>query len=554
MADAAAAPIAPPAAPRAPPESSSAHNRDVATLTPYISSEMGEGLSSPSLSPSAHHRLYPITTLLLIATLHLLFVRQRHRRVSRSDVIATSSYRTIVRRGIYHRALGAMLSHPPPGPSPSLSSLSVRRWREEEEGGGGEAEARRSRSRADSPLNFLSYPLVRATRWCGRVALPVLDVALHPLIRGRLSGLPLLTYVSHVLWQCRSLEEWYCLSRNEREYGYDDGGEYREKTVGLHDGSGTREEGSSFPWAYARVLVGLSLVAMGLELACTRYLLIHTSPIAISLNGSGTVDQGGEEGGSTAARTATTMTATDTHKILLDRGLCTLTLLASALIVEFGGMYPRVPLDILPFLPTSAYFAFESPYLGGPALTRGLCILTLLILSWRLHPATSVLFGTTSGLLWSTGMTSWLASEYWGNCMLLTVGAAIALSAKAEETGRLGAGAGTRGGWIPFVDYVSWDYGRGEMCADVAGGGTSGRASAAGVGAPRRPLLFHGRIDEERGTVPFGSFRESEESEGYGNMADAPPLSAKEGGVSRRTGSSDSGGNYIHGSGTSLLR
>lgn len=137
----------------------------------------------------------------------------------------------------------------------------------------------------------------------------------------------------------------------------------------------------------------------------------------------------------------------------------------------FEDHYPRVALDVLPFLPSSST-SFLSRWFD-PEVSHILCVTTLLVLSWRFHPLAGVLSGALSGLLWSAGLTSWLGRPYWARCLAATVGVACALSWKAE-------GGRTARELLPCVDYVGF-------CDDADGdGGGGGPATATRAGGRAR--------------------------------------------------------------------
>lgn len=169
---------------------------------------------------------------------------------------------------------------------------------------------------------------------------------------------------------------------------------------------------------YARVLLGLTIVALLLELRLSHNVL-----------GMNRVDS--------ASRNVVS-----TRRAILNRSIVTPTMLTSALLVLYRGEFPFVAIKILPFVPT-----FRGV---DPALSFFSCIVLLVTLSWKSHPVTSVVCGTLSGLLWTAGFTSFLANVYWSSCLLFVLTIMCALSMRSSSPHRLAA-------YVTCVDYVAWD-------------------------------------------------------------------------------------------------
>lgn len=146
------------------------------------------------------------TTALLLLVIHVLFLYHVLSRKSRSKSLV--SYRTLVRRKQYYRALAALLSHPPTRIQPTRETPS--QYNTSESSAGLLFLFRRIRDRQRASVVFNGK---------------------------RLSGLPLLFYNSFILWNCRSLEPM----------------------------------AGSFN--YARLLWGLTVVALVLDLLFTHYVL-----------------------------------------------------------------------------------------------------------------------------------------------------------------------------------------------------------------------------------------------------------------------------------------
>mmetsp|Transcript_26942 Transcript_26942/g.59865 ORF Transcript_26942/g.59865 Transcript_26942/m.59865 type:complete len:494 (+) Transcript_26942:61-1542(+) len=371
-----------------------------------------------SSRPNNHHKLdlqssptsvlesYP-TTLLLILTLHVVFFRQWNTRTKRSDVAAT--YRQVARQKRFHRLIGAFLSSPAPDyshtttmntgmpssdrPDVSATGRSTDTFSTSISMGSDDYENER---RAPHQMQLLPrfVHCIRAVVW------PAVQSYLQPFTTGHLTGLPCLFFTSHMMWQCRALEELY-------SYG-------------------------ASPFGYLRVLVGLTVTSVLLEIAVIRRVLVLT-----------------EDSTATISTDATGRSSSSTfHHRLLDREVCTVVSTASSIMVVFSGHFPNVPLDVFPF------------FRGGG---EWMCTAVLLIVSSRVHAVTGVFCGMLSGTLWMAGVTSWLSSSYWGGCMLATIGFSCILSLKAGDSTLSVPGTRASPGrpraelLLPFIDYVSWD-------------------------------------------------------------------------------------------------
>jgi len=283
------------------------------------------------------------TTIGLIILLHLVFLYQWNTRKSRRDVL--TSYHQLVNKKQIHRSVVALVSHPPADASflsrERLVSLAI--------------------EMGDSPSTE-NGRLGRLRNKCKSFV-----ECLHPLTYGHLSGLPLLTYNSHLLWSCRALEA-LCPSS----------------------------------WHYARVLVVLALVSYLLELRLTHNLLqTSQTVIGLSLN-------------------PTTSSVSDSHRIVKHRTMGTPTMLTAALLLIYYFCFPFVAMPILPFLPVSRRM--------DVGLSFFMCYTLLTALSWKSHPVTCVICGMCSGFLWVLGITDFLAEAYWGACMIAWIVLASLLS------------------------------------------------------------------------------------------------------------------------------
>ena len=99
-----------------------------------------------------------------------------------------------------------------------------------------------------------------------------------------------------------------------------------------------------------------------------------------------------------------------------------------------------MPLPIIPFIPTASI-----PILSIPSLSYAINLGTLFYLSQPIHPVASVIFGTLSGMLWNSNITTFLAEPYWSNGVILMYIAFSVFSLKASDSPL-----------VPFFDFVSW--------------------------------------------------------------------------------------------------
>ena len=121
-----------------------------------------QNLPSTQLTAGQHwYQPYP-TTLGLIIFLHVVYFCQWNTRKTRKQTLV--SYRQLIQEKKYYKAVMAMLSHPPADSSSSSPTVAI------EFGSAAEPQSR-----------------------------------FHSVLKGHLSGLPLLAYNCHLLWTCRAL-------------------------------------------------------------------------------------------------------------------------------------------------------------------------------------------------------------------------------------------------------------------------------------------------------------------------------------------------------------
>lgn len=293
---------------------------------------------------------YP-TTLGLILLLHLIFGHQWNRHRTKRHSLA--SYKTLVQHKQFHRAVVAILSHPPTSNSNNNTS-----------------DGAASRTAVDiGTAATATHPLASAP---GLAVHHRLQVLLHPILSGHLSGLPLLFYNSHILWACRSLEV---------------------QSTGNH---------------YLHELIGLAAVAMALELQWKHVLLKL-------------LFRGGQAAFLHARR----------RLPLVPLG--SLTGLSAALLMRYRHSIPHVAIQIFPLVSISSS-SYMIPI--DPAASHGLALALLAWCSYKTHSGiffgtvSGLLWnwGLTSWLghaYWGTILVWWMGMA---SCLSLKA------AAGAEET------------------------------------------------------------------------------------------------------------------------
>jgi hypothetical protein len=337
------------------------------------------------------YQAYP-TTLSLILLAHFIFLHQWNKRKSIRDVMV--SYRTVVQKRQYHRAVLAILSHPSAADVMSTTSDPSLMDRNENSDVAASSFLQVMMGNSEGAL-FLPTRMAHLGRFLV-LFFKRLQPALHPFIHGQLSGLPIFFYNSHLLWSCRALEPSFDTS-----------------------------------WSYARVLLGLALIGVLLELRVTHNLLRNISSIYIAYQ---------------AADPTTARSILQTQQTLLNQGMGTLTVLTSGVLVLFHSTFPHIPIQLFPCMNSTVRW-WWNPFMS---FWCGLCVLTTL--SWKFHPVRSVLYGTLSGCLWSSGLLSFLGESYWGNSMIIFVTLLCLLSMKADTSDSRWVD------WLPCIGYVGWDH------------------------------------------------------------------------------------------------
>ena len=398
------------------------HNTTHSQTSTYFSLH-SNSRPNPNNSAALYSNNYG-TTLTIIILLHVIYFLQWNGRRSRRELC--TSYEQLVEKKLFYKAVIAIASHPPVDGGESsrntmnVDDLELHRLAADNEGVG-------SRS-------WVSVATILSRR-CGVIrgmsainrrifafGTLIYQSILHPFIHGSLSGLPLLAFTSHILWQCRALEELYDgydgklilgvnadtnqtqfikLSAVATEVRYMDDSSNNEPTLAVDVG-----------YTYLRVLVALAFTSILLELMLLRMTVKRNEFLPRQ------------------------------HR--RERAMCSTASLATAILGVYNSRFPFSPPPVLPFIKVSFLSASGFSYLFS--------ILILTVLTRKINLATSVFSGMLSGLLWSLGLTSFLATRYWGNAVLLSLTLATLLSLKSQPMYSKYLEI-----IVPCFDYVAWD-------------------------------------------------------------------------------------------------
>jgi len=383
------------------------------------------------------------TTLFLIFLIHFIFVCHWRTRKTKKDV--TTSYRKLVKQKQFYKAVIALLSHPPPDNCWNVPSILTVRpipttTRTAIDVGNSHYATTVSSVGFSHSMSLLRRFVLSINdslfeNHFVRASVRKMYIFLfHPLIHGHLAGLPLVMYISHILWQCRALEElydfahdhgsdsfvnedidWLTISRAEEavmKYAFPN-----FITDTNEDNNLKREQLVS---SYYLVLLALALTSLVMDLCMTHWVLQ-----------------------STLTRRGNYMPIL---RSIVDRSICTLTPLCASVLVLFTSHFPHIPISVLPF---GSRAASSSPLVGFV-----MSYIALGILSYRAYPLLGVTYGTFSGILWTMGLTQFLATQYWGHFCVAVILFGCALSYKLECTNNRGRNFID---WLPCVDYVAWD-------------------------------------------------------------------------------------------------
>jgi len=451
------------------------------------------------------------TTLTIIFILHIIYFIQWNRRSSRKDVC--TSYDQIVGKKQFYKVAIALASHPP------VDGGERDMWRAESDvsdnntldGGNGDHRnniVNDSSGLPGRPRRFIANSIFsnRIASICQRICYPVRQIYkfLHPLIFGSLSGLPLLAFVSHILWQCRALEELYDEHDGRLLLGVsEDETMARFSGIGTHgvlvDSTGASKTPlvDSSGITYTRVLVALALTSVLLELTLLRTILRRMDRY-IDFSGMRTTPQ----------------------QLLSQRAMCSFTAVTAALLSVYDAIFPYAPLPVLPFVRAS--------FLSSSGFSLLFSITVLMILSHRIHPITSVVSGLLSGSLWSLGLTSFLGTRYWSNGIIVGLMLVMLFSLKSnpeysvylEKT-------------IPCLDYVGWDS-EGHVC-DLS--------SSYSTNTRQDPRRGSSQLDNNDGDLELGRRRTYSEE----NEQQSSSVTERRSLLSRADSSMSGGGSIIRG-------
>jgi len=384
------------------------------------------------------------TTLAIITILHVIYFYQWNKRYPRREV--STSYDQLVNKKQFYKVAYALMSHPPVDGGERDSRDTPLNWAnrtgeshiESNSGRVGGLSSQDSNGYGGPDASTNSSLLSNMCQIYRRVSQPIRMVGkkiLRPALFGSLSGLPLLLFVSHVLWQCRALEELYDeydgklnLALSEKSYltelaGLNLGTIVQDDNAG--NSSNSKHYRNSEKFTYFRVLVALTSTSILLELNIIRFVLKRAALLVdldgLALSGPNSLFQ-----------------------ILSQRAICSLASLAAAVLMVYNSQFPYAPPPVFPFL--------RFPYLSSSGFGICFSIVILTALCHRIHPISSVVSGMLSGILWSLGTTTFLGSKYWGNVMVFVLLLAFLFSLKASSSY-----SSYLGKFLPCLDYVAWD-------------------------------------------------------------------------------------------------
>jgi hypothetical protein len=277
-----------------------------------------------------------------------------------------------------------------------------------------------------------------------------ISIIVQIVYKGSLSGLPLLTYATHILWQCRALEELYdeqngrlllvvVVDSTSRIKSLVTGIGTAQQIINTTNQSLSSSNGyynhhsyttaTSSCYSYFRVLIVLGLTSLLLELSLIR--ILQRLDTVINFDGYSMI--------------------APQRLFSQQRAMCSIASLVTAVLCVYDDHFPYTPMPILPFIRLSDYLSLSSSYFGG--MINNLIIIALLsLLSRGVHPISSILCGIWSGTLWSWGITTFLGTWYWGNALMCAIILVILLSLMAQPLYLTYMRV-----FVPCIDYVAWD-------------------------------------------------------------------------------------------------
>jgi hypothetical protein len=285
----------------------------------------------------------------------------------------------------------------------------------------------------------------------------------------------LLLYNSHLLWTCRILE---LVAINATSESTTLGtARTATTTTTVDDAVDTEDQDdpllllrSKDPWHYVRLLFGLTVVGLCLDLILTYYILsllrranhAISSPITSTTSYmGGTIDNddhdeqvqriiyiGDDDGGNIhASLSSSSSLHLPQERLVTRRPISSVTLLTSSLLWIVASVFPTIPLDILPGLSRTS-MGSTLLWILGPTMSHVLCLVLLGTLSWSAHPLTSILCGSAAGWLYLHGVLSFVLEDpYWNLGLVLVVVILCLISLKAHESPH-----------VPCIDSVALNH------------------------------------------------------------------------------------------------
>lgn len=436
------------------------------------------------------------TTLWLIIILHITYFYQWNKRYPKQDVC--TNYEQLVEKKQYYRAVVAVLSHPPV--EGERGGANVIRHDSNDNNEASSTSVNTDATAATTgisrfiPCFTFIHRFIQSAR---RIKQQYVDLLLRPLLSGSLSGLPLLTFCSHILWQCRALEELFntyegsVIGRADED-NVDGIEEIQTLAIRVQKAEENASSSSKIVppdgYAYFRMLVTLSLTALLLELGYLRSTLRRIDE---------TIDYDNSRN--------------SPRNLLRRRPMGSLGSLCAALLSVYDSHFPYTHIPVVPFVRMS--------FISNSIFSHTCLIFILFLLCHRMHSLMSVVCGLFSGALWSLQITSFLGSKYWGDTMLWALFIAILFSLKANTTySRLLSAV------IPCLDHVAWNRdgeivgnaaydvpnqdGRNSPDIDLEMGNRSSRGNGGNRTSEQLPLLsqsvstMSGSSSTIRGRVP----------------------------------------------------
>ncbi len=357
------------------------------------------------------------TTLTIIILLHVIYFLQWNGRWSRRELC--TSYEQIVEKKQFYKAVIAIASHPPvDGGERNVNYVddNIDLFSATVDNGG----------RGNRTIVFRRYSVIRRLSAVSQRIFAFSSLIYHsifyPFINGSLSGLPLLAFTSHILWQCRALEELYDVYDGKLTLGVNSGTNLIQFTKlsavatevrNVEDIPDIEQPFFDAKYTYFRVVVALALTSMLLDLMLIRLTMKRSYDF--------------------------------THRHhRRERAICSTASLSTAVLGVYSSRFPFSPPPVLPFVPVSMMPASGFSFLFS--------ILILTVLTRKIHLVTSIFSGLLSGSLWSMGFTSFLGMRYWGNAVLFSLTMAILLSLKAQPLC-----SKYLVNFAPCINYVSWN-------------------------------------------------------------------------------------------------